>query len=480
MTAAAVRLGGFGYRPAGRDAWAVQDVDLVIDPGERVLLLGASGSGKSTVLRAIAGLLDAGGQQVGLVQIDADTPARSRHRVGMLLQDPDAQLVLSRAGEDVAFGPQNRGTSPEEVQRRVVASLDAVGFRYSRERPIAALSGGERQRLALAGVLALGPDVLLLDEPTSMLDTEGSQLVREAVARAADRTGSTLIVVEHRVDDWLPLVDRVAILTPQGIPAEGSAEEVRRDPAAANTWLLRQPVVSGPAAVPAEALLSAADVSFRHDHASRDSLSDVTLSLHSGSVLAVTGPNGSGKSTLARLLGGLVAPTTGDVLASVTLMGDLSALTGPSRWSARALAGRIGSVFQNPEHAFLSNSTRDELAVGPRALGFSARDVSAIVDRLLSQLRLEALADANPFTLSGGEQRRLSVAAALATSPRVLVLDEPTFGQDPQTWRELAQLVVALRNDGAAVAVMTHDIEFCTAVGDKHLGLEGGRPVSTP
>ena len=485
MTVADVTLRGFGFRPAGSQRWAVRNVDLTVGAGERVLLLGASGSGKSTVLRSIAGLLDASGEVAGDVAVAGAAPRAGMPQVGLLLQDPNAGLVLSRAGEDVAFGPQNLGLQPDEVARRVTDALTAVGFPYPPERAITALSEGERQRLALAGVIALGPEVLLLDEPTSMLDPAGAALVREAVERVVSDTGATVIVVEHDVEPWLSMVDRVVILGSEGVLADGDVESVRASPASRMTWL-------GEARLPRERvlasgtdLIAATRVTYRPPRGDADVLHEVSCRVAEGSLLAVTGANGSGKTTLVRLLGGLTKPRGGSVDATHALTDGLSdgrsdgrARSAPHSWSARMLAGRIGSVFQNPEHSFVTNDVRSELAAGPHAVGQPPRAVASRVDELLTRLRLDHVADQNPFTLSGGEQRRLSVGAALATAPRVLALDEPTFGQDPMTWRELADLVLELRESGHGIVAATHDDRFCDVVSDCTLHLDHGRAVA--
>ena len=471
----AVRLNGFGFRPAGQARWAVRDIDLQIERGERVLLLGASGTGKSTVLRAVAGILDAGGETSGEIDVDGLPAPSARERVGLLLQDPDAGLVLTRAGEDVAFGPQNRGCSPAEVETRVAKALSSVGFPYPPSHPISALSGGERQRLALAGVLAMAPSVLLLDEPTSMLDPDGAALVRAAVDSVARETECTLVIVEHNVEHWIGLIDRVVVMGNDGVEADGSVEQVRQSPAAMNTWL--RPASPSPRAprTTGERLLRAEDAGYRHKGSKRFAVRGADLELRAGSTLAIGGANGSGKTTLARLLGGLAAPTVGSVVAEPALLGSERLRREPHTWRAAALAGRIGSVFQNPEHAFLAADVRSELAIGPRSLGQQDSVVRATVDDLLGRLRLERVATQNPFTLSGGEQRRLSVGAAIATAPRVLVLDEPTFGQDPHTWREIAQLTLSLVDAGAAIAVATHDQAFREAVADQVLELAPAR-----
>jgi energy-coupling factor transport system ATP-binding protein len=234
-----VVLRGFGWRHAGRRAWAVRGVDLRIAHGERVLLLGESGAGKSTLLAALAGLLpEDSGESEGTVEVDgldprklrlsgsprrpeAQAPEAAPERVGILFQDPQTQLVMARSGDDVAFGPENRGVPAADIWPRVTEALDRVGFRYPLDRPTAALSGGEAQRLALAGVLALRPGLLLLDEPTANLDPAGAALIRTALARSHD-PDTTLILIEHRVAEALPLVDRVVVLEAGGgIRADG-------------------------------------------------------------------------------------------------------------------------------------------------------------------------------------------------------------------------------------------------------------------
>src|SRR6266511_3676523 len=403
-----VELCGFSWRHAGRRAWALRGVDL---RGERVLLLGPSGAGKSTLLAALAGLLaEDSGERAGEIRVDG--------RVGILFQDPQTQLVMARAGDEVAFGLENLGVPAEALWPLVDAALTRVGFRYGRDRSTHALSGGEQQRLALAGVLALQPSLLLLDEPTANLDPAGAALVREALHRALAPGDTTMVLVEHRVAEALPLVDRVVVLEPGGgVRADGVPSEVfdrhGAELAAQGVWVPGHPVLprraSGP---PGETLLTAQRTGFRQ-------LSDVDEVVRAGEALAVLGPNGSGKTTLALLLGGLLAPSSGTVRATAALAGALSHRP-PHRWRAAELARRIGSVFQDPEHQFLTTAVHDELALGPRRLGLPAPTVTSTVDDLLDRLRLAHLARANPYTLSGGEQRRLSVATALADRTREL------------------------------------------------------------
>src|SRR5690606_2902252 len=229
---ARVTANGWGWRYAGRRLPAVSDATFTIEPGERVLLLGASGAGKSTLLAGLAGVLgDADeGERTGSLLVDGAAPESRRGAIGLVLQDPDAGVVLSKVGDDVAFGCENLGVPAEDIPGRVAEALDAVGLDVPPDRSTSTLSGGQKQRLALAGVLAMRPGLLLLDEPTANLDPEGVIEVRDAVARVLESTGATLVVVEHRVDVWLPLVDRVVVLSPDGgLLADGAGGPVRAE-----------------------------------------------------------------------------------------------------------------------------------------------------------------------------------------------------------------------------------------------------------
>ena len=441
----------------------MRDLDFEIAPGERVLLLGASGSGKSTLLRALAGVLgDDEGEQLGSLTIDGDPPSTARGRVGLVLQDPDAQVVLSRIGDDVAFGCENLGVPRDQIWPRVREALDAVGLDLPLDRATAQLSGGQKQRLAIAGALAMRPGVLLFDEPTANLDPDGVTEVRDAVGSVLRTTGATMVVVEHRVGTWLPIVDRVVVLTPSGIIADGAPDAVLRERgaelAALGIWVPEHPPARPVRRRPAtEVVETTTGLTVGRDGVPVRSGLDVEVG--AGELLAITGKNGSGKSTLGLTLAGLLPPLAG----SVEAFGRRE----PHRWRSRDLLPLIGTVFQNPEHQFLTGTVREELEVGPRALKRPLDDIDGILERL----RLTSLARANPFTLSGGEQRRLSVATVLATAPRMLVLDEPTFGQDANTWAELVALIAELIDDGSALVAMTHDAEFVDALADRRVAL---------
>jgi len=467
----AVQARGWGWRHATRSSWAVEGLDLCIEPGERVLLLGASGAGKSTLMHALAGVLggDEEGESAGELSVDGAAPESARGRVGLVLQDPDSQVVLARVGDDVAFGCENLGVPRDEIWTRVADALDAVGLDLPLRHPTSELSGGQKQRLALAGVLAMRPGLLLLDEPTANLDPGGVVEVRDAVERVLARTGATLVVVEHRVEVWWKLVDRVVVLAPGGgVLADGTPDEV----------LAREGAALAASGVWVPGHTPEPPVRRRHgaiEHVRTDGLavarregavlhSGIDLRVRSGRCLAITGPNGAGKSTTGLTIAGLIRPAAGEVVAA-GLAGALG--TAPASWKSRELVSRIGTVFQDPEHQFVAATVREELAVGARAIGLDEAETAARIGGLLDRLRLRHLADANPFTLSGGEKRRLSVATVLVTRPALLVLDEPTFGQDARTWRELVAFLAELLDSGSSIVMVTHDADLVAALADE-------------
>jgi energy-coupling factor transporter ATP-binding protein EcfA2 len=455
VTPARIEARGWGWRHGGRLAWALDGLDLVIEPGERVLLLGASGSGKSTLLAALAGVLgDDQGEARGELTVGGARPAPGR--AGFVLQDPESQVILPRVGDDVAFGPENLGVSAEEIHRRVPAALAEVGLDVDRRASATALSGGQKQRLALAGVLAMRPGLVLLDEPTANLDPAGVVEVRDAVVRAAAASGATLVVVEHRVATWQGAVDRVVVLGREGVLADGPVQAVLEAQgaalAAAGVWVPgREPSVPVPVGR-SEGLIRTASLVVGRG---RPVAEVGDIGIDAGLLTAVTGPNGAGKTTLALTLGGLLPPFAGRVGATPALAAGLRG--DPRSWRSRDLLRRVAVVFQSPQHQFLTGTVRDELSVGLRALKVPEEDRGARVDELLERLGLAPLAEANPFTLSGGQQRRLSVGSALAAAPRLVVLDEPTFGQDSLTWAALVGLLADVVADGIGVVAVTHD-----------------------
>ena len=485
---ARVRARGWGWRHAGRKNAALSGVDLDIAPGERVLVLGPSGSGKSTLMGGLAGLLGGAeeGEATGTLTVDGVAPADARGRVGLLMQDPEAQVVLARVGDDVAFGMENLGIPREAIWPRVEESLSAVGLDVPLHHSTTELSGGQKQRLALASILAMGPGLLLLDEPTANLDPSGVAEVRAAVEAVVERTGATMVVVEHRVDVWAPLVDRVIVVADGRIAADGPLREVLDQQGDAlrerGMWLPGDDVAAevGPAPEVAPAssedapIARVTDLSIGYDKAS-PVRSGIDLTLERGVSTCIVGANGAGKSTFALTLAGLLPPLAGtvEVETSDGTRGD------PHEWSSKQLLGRMSMVFQEPEYQFLASTVAEELAIGPRAAGMSEAEIAPLVEEHMDVLGLTKLARANPMTLSGGEKRRLSVATALISAPELLILDEPTFGQDRGTWLGLVRLLRAALARGVTLVSITHDPAFVAAMGQRvvdlgALGRRGG------
>ena len=482
---------GWGWRHAGRKNAALSGVDLDIAPGERVLVLGPSGSGKSTLMGGLAGLLGGAeeGEATGTLTVDGVAPAQARGRVGLLMQDPEAQVVLARVGDDVAFGMENLGVAREEIWPRVENSLEAVGLSVPLDHSTTELSGGQKQRLALASILAMGPGLLLLDEPTANLDPSGVAEVRAAVEKVVERTGATVVVVEHRVDVWASLVDRVIVVADGVIAADGPLDEVLAQQGDAlrerGIWLPGDDVAAEvgpapevpPASSEAAPIARVADLTIGYD-ASAPVRSGIDLTIERGVSTCIVGANGAGKSTFALTLAGLLPPLEGavEVETSDGTAGD------PHEWSSKQLLGRMSMVFQEPEYQFLAATVAEELAIGPRAAGMTDEEIAPLVDEHLEALGLTKLARANPMTLSGGEKRRLSVATALISAPELLILDEPTFGQDRSTWLGLVRLLRAALARGVTLVSITHDPAFVAAMGQRvvdlgQVGTRGAAPA---
>lgn len=461
MTEPVVDAGGLTVAYPGHPP-VLRNVDLDLGAGERVLLLGPSGSGKSTLLRVLAGVVpqlvdaDVAGRVLVTGRDATVTPtAELARHVGTLGQDPADQLCLPTVQEEVAFPLENRAWPGAAIDRAVVGALTRVGASHLRHRRTAELSGGEGQRVALAATLVADPALLLLDEPTALLDPAAAR----GVGRLLGPGGAAQVLVEHRLDEVGELPGRSVVLDDDGrVAADGRTREVLQDESARLATLgVRLPgtrlepppprrAASGTPVLTARALAV--------DRGGRRVLHGLDLDVRAGRVTAVVGLNGSGKSTLLLALAGLL-PHTGTV-------------TG----------GSVGVVFQRPEHQFLTRRVHDEVAWGPRRARRRAAhglpDPDELAARALAAVHLTHLADQDPFRLSGGQQRRLSVAAAAVCGHDVLLADEPTFGQDARTGDATAALLRSLADDGRGLVVVTHDLALVAAVADEVVVLRGG------
>lgn len=457
---------GYGWTHAGRSQPALRDIDLVIEPGEKILLCGDSGSGKSTLLAAMAGVLgsDEEGTRTGEIILEdsagtVEKPGRTIP-VGLVLQDPDSQVISARVGDDIAFGCENLAYPREEIWRRVQQAQELVGPYVDLDFPTTYLSGGQKQRLALAGVIAMGAGVVLLDEPTANLDPEGAKDVVRAVGKLVEHTGATLVVVEHQHMAWESVLDRAVELQDGRIISDGPFADVARKREV--TGLLQAKSLGSDALAESTAALWSQDLVTRYGPPR-------SISLPAGASTVITGRNGVGKSTWLMTMAGLLPAESGEIGVADFIRRGVKG--SPYRWKSRELADRIGFVFQNPEHQFVARTVEEELRVAPKVMRVETPEER--IAQLVESLRLGHLLKANPFTLSGGEKRRLSVATALVTAPEVLLLDEPTFGQDPGTFVELVGLLRQLVDDGITIASITHDPLFIAALGDHEVEVRG-------
>jgi energy-coupling factor transporter ATP-binding protein EcfA2 len=481
---------GFWYRTGTRPAF--RDVSFDLAPGSCLLVVGPSGSGKSSLGLAVAGLVPGAipGELAGSMMVGG-TP-------GVVFQDPGSQLVMERVEDEAAFGLENLGWSREAMLERVAEVLYDVGLADLLRRRSSRLSGGQQQRLALAGALAPRPGILVLDEPTANLDPVGATDFFGRLRALLEEGSTTVILVEHRVDAAWPLADQVLALDGDGSPidvgpsdlvlarsgermaragiwlpteAAAPAGEVSAKPkpkprsrskgqaasAAAESTLDIRSALRATGDAP---ILSADGLRFGYER-EVPVIRDVSLSIAHGERVALVGPNGGGKSTLGRLLVGLLRPDRG----AVDLDGHDPSQVGPGE-----LARLAGYVFQDPESGFLTDTVADEVGLGLRPE--EAERVPALMRTL--GLPLETFGPRSPYRLSGGEARRLSLAVALVRDPAVLVLDEPTFGQDRHGYDGLLRILLDRVTAGTALVVATHDLRLVRDLGARVIEIDDG------
>ena len=420
-------------------ARALHDVDLRIDGGVN-LVSGPSGGGKSTLLRVFNGLVPHfhGGRISGDAAIAghrvASTPTRKLAQVvGFVFQDPELQTVYAGVEREVAFGLENAAVPAADIPGRIREALHEAGALHLAGRSMRTLSGGERQRVALASALAMRPGIVVLDEPTSQLDDEGSALVLEAVRRIAS-AGRTVVVSEHRLHG---LIDVAA----QVVSVDGGEVSVIARPQARN----ERPQAPASAAAGEElAVLCAVTAGYP----TATVLEGVDLNIRRGEVIALTGPNGGGKTTLLRVIAGLHRPQSGAI---------------------ERRARRIAYLPQNPAALLHRPTVRDEVR-----FTLDRAHSTDSPERILGELDLRHVAGRYPRDLSSGERQRAAVAAVLAGSPDLVLLDEPTRGMDAAARASLVRVVNGLRDRGAAVVIATHDADLRAAVAQRTLTVRGG------
>jgi energy-coupling factor transport system ATP-binding protein len=447
-------------------------VNLVVQDGDMLLLAGASGSGKSTLLRAITGIIPhvvpartQGYVRVGRHLTTSVPLSTLAQTAGLVFQNPSTQLFNLTVREEVGFGPHNLGMSNVEIQRRTAWALGVTGLECKAERDVRALSGGERQRVAIAAVLAMLPAVLALDEPMANLDVDGTRRVVEVLRDLNATRGTTVLIAEHRLREAQLVAHRAVLMDEGHVTADGPTATVLSERSLLRRLGLRRPalapqvdwealIVSGhPSAGASIVALQGAAASYGADTV----LSGVDLDLREGECVALVGDNGSGKTTVARLLTGMAKPTRGSV-----------------RWARGTPEPGVdvGILLQEPREQVFCESVEAEVAFGPTNFG---RADGVLLDRLLAAADLDALRHRPLHTLSSGQLHRTTLAAVLALQPRLLILDEPTVGQD---WRHLEQLMMvveSLRAGGSAVLLISHDFKLIHRYATRVVLLRHGR-----
>jgi len=486
----------FQYRI--RPELAIENISFELKPGEMLLIAGSSGCGKTTLARCINGLIPRsyGGKREGQVLLHgkdvAQIPlAEVAQIVGTLLQDPERQIVASNVYNEIAFGPENLGLLRDEIMERVALAMQRLGLEYLRERETFSLSGGEKQKVALAGVLAMNPSILLLDEPLASLDPASAYEALDIFRSLADE-GKTVVLIEHRVEDALAanpdrlmyMEDgRIKYLGPFDslpdeidhkkvkLPAQWVVERTRRQGDAFETVSKPESQERG------ETMVSFENVSFRYDEELPYVLKDVNLEIRRGDLIAVLGRNGAGKSTLIKHAIGLLKPTEGTVFVEGQ---------DTRKMSVAQIARVLGFVFQSPSHMLYAPTVREELEFGPHNLKFTDEEVSQAVEESIKTVNLSGLEEYPPLGLSFGQQKRTTIAAVLAMRSKIMVLDEPTAGQDYANYThfmdEMCRPVNGAKSilsaNFEATLFITHDLDLAVTYANRVLLVGEGTVVA--
>jgi len=511
-----ISLENVTYTHFERSEPALLDLNLSIPAGTLTLVVGPSGSGKSTLCNVLSGAAPnlIGGEFEGRCIVDGkdtqQTPIRElAPTVGWVFQDAEVMFSMLEVEDEVAFGPENLCLPPEIIRRDVDQMLDYVGLTPHRRSLVWELSGGQIQKLGLACALVMHPQIVILDEPTANLDPVATQWVHDLVLDLQNR-GTTVVLVTKELDEFMAEANQMVVLNQGQVVAVGPPNEViiRHGLFLSNelgVWLPETTEIGlalqrrglltpervpirveetleilrsarwepGPQASPPateicrdhKVLIHAQDLSFAYSDGT-EALKSVSFDIHQGELMAIVGRNGAGKSTLARLIVGLLRPEHGDL----TILGRPA-----QKWNVRDLANHIGLVFQNPEHQFLTDTVRDEIAYSLLAQGIDDPEaVEKHVRETLHLLEIEDVIDMHPFALSAGAKRRLGVATMLVGNPQVLIVDEPTYGQDRAMTRTLMALLTDLRERGVTIVMITHDMRVVEEYTERVLVMSAG------
>lgn len=491
MPEASLKVENLSFRYRDRQTLAINDLSFTANPGEILLIAGASGCGKTTLIRAINGLIPRSykGELTGRVLVFGEETSswklsRISQKIGTVLQDPERQILGTKVLNEVAFGLENLGLSRQEIFQRVDEALEFLRISHLRDRETFNLSGGEKQKVALAGVLAMRPSILLLDEPLASLDPASAKDTLDAVRDLADR-GMTVLMIEHRVEDVLRVRPERVMFMSEGqirylgelgglskvvdyhevkLPAEDVVDRARENPAPAELKILPSAADSGSGD---EALVKFENVAFGYEP-DTEVLHGINLEIRRGDVIAVLGPNGAGKTTFVKHAIGLLKPKSGRVLVNGRDTHEAS---------VAQIASTLGYVFQSPSHMLFAPTVREELAFGPSNLNHPKERIEQEVKEALRIVNLSDKEQDPPLALSFGQQKRVSIAAILAMHSRILVMDEPTAGQDYQNYMSFMDSILQLPGF-EAILFITHDVDLAVIYANRVLMVADGRLVA--
>ncbi len=502
---------------------AVDKVTLSLPTGGYYALLGRNGSGKSTLAKLINILEIPSDGNLAVFGYDTRDESHFweiRSSCGMVFQNPDNQIVGTTVEEDVAFGPENLGVPTEEIRKRVDEALAYVGMsEFSRRQP-SQLSGGQKQKLAIAGILAMQPRILLLDESTSMLDPVSRDEFLAVVGRLVREKSLTVLHITHDMAE-ASLADRIFVLDRGSLKMEGTpgevfsrVEEIRAlgldvpvyaDIAYETAVLLRRPIprealssrsaslsyvtealsdrwalplfepgADQPVEAPPRDILTVKDLSFSYDSKGEKALADISFSVKEGEIFAIIGHSGSGKTTLISHLNGLLRPQTGEILLS--LKADEPTLTTRKNADVKRIRQSVGLLFQYPEYQLFEETVEKDIRFGPSRMGLSPEETARRVREAIELVGLdEEVMTRSPFELSGGQKRRVAFAGILAMDPDILVLDEPAAGLDPTGRQEIFTYIRELKKRGKTVILVSHNMDEAARYADRILVLRKGR-----
>ncbi len=478
------------FRYRDRKGTAIRHISFEAHPGEILLIAGASGCGKTTLIRTVNGLIPRSykGELQGCVKLFGEDTSgwklsQISQTVGTVLQDPERQILGTKVLHEVAFGLENLNLPRDEIFVRVNEALELLKITNLRDRETFLLSGGEKQKVALAGVMAMRPRILLLDEPLASLDPASAQDSLDMVRKLADQ-GMTVLMVEHRVEDVLRIrPDRVLFLADGNIrylgdlgglsqavnyhevklPAEDIVQRAKNDPPPPSLSILPGTAAGGPS----PALVRFEDVSFGYDPGV-EVLHGINLEIKRGDVIAVLGPNGSGKTTFVKHAIGLLRPKHGRVFVDGR---DTREAT------VAQIASTLGYVFQSPSHMLFAPTVHEELAFGPTNLKHAKDRIDKEVKQALTIVNLSDKEQDPPLALSFGQQKRVSIAAILAMQSRILVMDEPTAGQDYQNYMNFMDAILQLPGF-EAIMFITHDVDLAVIYANRVLMIADGKLIA--